>query len=246
MNKKYYWVLLSLMVLLLGCSSSKGLTKDEISKQVLDHQDEIVTYHADIKLDTRLKELSTGLVTQESNAFSDVTINEITLDSYGKIQSDNGQTKTSQEYYSIGEKAYLKTEGAAWMDVSAQQVEYFHNTSSFYSHLTPIVEILSKMGDVEERNKEYVFSFSGESVDVYQRFETPYNLRFANAEPQDIHQEIEVIIDKDTFFIKSVKNSLSAELSGNILQINISHVYDHINDIDDFVIPQKVIDEAKP
>lgn len=245
MNKIYYWVLLSLGILLVGCSSNKGLTKDEISKQVLDHQDEIVTYHADIKLDTRLKELSTGLVTQESNAFSDVTINEITLDNYGKIQSDNGQTKTFQEYYSVGEKAYLKTEDAAWMDVSAQQVEYFHNTGSFYPHLTPIVEIVSKMGDLKETNKEYIFSFSGESVDVYQRFETPYSLRFGNAEPQDIHQEIEVIIDKNTFFIQSVKNTLRAELSGNILEINISHVYDHINDIDDFLIPQEVIDEAK-
>ena len=243
--KKHYWILLLISFLLVACSTNKMINKEELSTKVVENQSKVESYHALINLDTLVKESSSGDILQESQAFSDVTINEKTYDNFGKTQSDNGKTKFLQEYYSIGDEAYLKINDEPWVDASFQQVEYFHNDNSFYPNLVPIVEILSKMADLEETNKEYILKFSGESTDVYQSFETPYSLQFGNVDPKDIHQEITVVIDKENFFIQTIENTLSVKVSGNDLEIYIKHAYDNINNTDDFVIPQEVIDKVK-
>lgn len=243
-SKKLNCLLLVMSFLLIACSPKKSLTKDEIAKNVLDNIGQVQQYHVQINLNSSIKDLKNDIMTQDNETFSDITIDEKTMDSFGKIHSKNIDIVLDEEYYSIDENAYLKVDGGNWEDVSAQQAEYFHHTDSFYTNLTPIVEIMSKMGDLEETNNTFVLTFSGKSVDVYQSFEAPYNLQFGSVEPQDIQQDIEVIIEKENFLIRSIKNQLTTQVSDNDLTIFIKQLYEHFNELEDFDIPQEIIDEA--
>lgn len=244
-HSRLYWLLLFIPLLLVACSPTKNLSKDEITSQVLENEEKVQQYRTEINLNTSIEDMSDGVMTQDNKTYSDITINEATMDSFGEIHSESLQATLDEEYYSIDTHAFIKVNDAQWEDVSSQQAEYFHHTDSFYGNLTPVVEIMSKMGELEETSDSFVLTFSGQSVDVYQAFETPYNLQFGVVEPKDINQEVEVVIDKDSFFINSIQNTLNSELSGSDLTIFIKQAYDHSVSDDEFSIPQEVIDEAK-
>lgn len=243
-NIYIYLILLIIPFLLVACSSSKGLSKDEIAIAVTENQENIEVYNIHINLDTTIKDLSTDTPSQENTTFSDITINEDSMDSFGEIDSKSLDVELIQLHYSIGNQAYMKLNDEKWQDLSSKQEDYFHHTDSFYTNLTPIVDVLSKMGDLEETKDEYILTFSGESADVYHAFQKPYNVQFGTVEPKDVHQDVVVLIDKDTLFLNSVENTMSAEISGQALEIYIKQEYIEINHDVDFEIPEEIINEA--
>lgn len=245
-NIHVYWILLFVSFLLVACSPQSSLTKEEVAEKVRENQDNVELYTMEVNLEIHVKDLTSALITQDTTTYTELTLNEKTMDSYGIIQSSTLEEELLQNHYSVGKQAYLKLNDGTWEDVSSVQEEYFGHMDSFYPNLTPIVDVLSKLGELNETKDEYIFTFSGESADIYHSFQEPYSIQFGFVEPKDIHQEVEVIVEKDTFFLKSINNRLIGKTDVQELEISIQQVYFDMNGDVDFVIPQEVIDEAKP
>ena len=83
--KLFYWLIFLVPLLLMACSpeeslsQGKSLSKEEIAKQVSANKEDVQSYHAEINLDTSVKDLTTNKIVNESKTFTSITINEKTF-----------------------------------------------------------------------------------------------------------------------------------------------------------------------
>lgn len=233
--------LISLFVLF-GCE--KSLSSEEVVSGVKENESLVENYHALIDLSISVTNKESGEVIQESMSKSDIVINEQTLDTYGTInESAAGETLT-QQYYSVDDKAYLNLNDQGWIDMSSQQDELFQSTGTTYPHIVPIVESISKVGELTENEESYVYTFQGKNTDLYASFESPYSLSFGLLSPDEVTQNTKISIDKETLIIKEVFNELSGIQEGHELVMKIHQTYQDMNEMNSITIPQEVIDDA--
>lgn len=228
--------------LVVGCEQS--LSSEEVVTEVKANQESVENYQALIELAVSITKQESGEILQESNSDTDIVFNEINLDNYGTLTASDGTNTMTQEHYSIGDQAYLNLNDQGWMDVSAQQEALFQNTGTTYEQLLPIVEAIDTVGEMTEDDDSYIYSFQGVSEELYSALETPYSLSFGTVPPNEVEHETTLVIDKETLIIEELNSKLSGEQEGHELLMNIKHVYDNMNEMNDMTIPQEVIDAA--
>ncbi|MBM6614472.1 hypothetical protein JTF06_06165 [Desemzia sp. RIT804] len=228
--------------LLMGCEQS--LSSEEVVTEVKANQETVENYQAVIELAVSITNQDSGEVIQESNSDTEIAFDETNLDNYGTISASDGTNTMEQEHYSIGDEAYLNINGQGWMDVSAQQESLFQNTGTTYEHLVPIVETISKVGEMTEDEDSYIYSFQGVSEELYSVLESPYSLSFGTVPPNEVEHDATLVIDKETLIIEELNSKLSGEQEGHELLMNIKHAYDNMNKMNDMTIPQEIIDAA--
>lgn len=230
------------LLLLFGCE--KSLSNEEIVNGVKDNTPTVENYQALIDLSLSITNQESGDVIQESLSESDIVINEETLDTYGTINESATGESLTQQYYSVDDKAYLNLNDQGWMDMSNQQEALFQSTGTTYPNLVPIVESVSKIGELTENEDDYVYTFQGKNADLYSSFVSPYSLNFGSLSPEEVDQKVMVTIDKETLIIKKITNELSGVQDGHDLVMNIQHTYKNMNEMNNISIPQEIIDSA--
>lgn len=226
---------------------NQALTAEEVVAEVDENKEMVENYNAVIDLDLTVTDTEQETTLMETETSMDVAINELTLDTYGTITASGGLTgDIAQEYYSIGDEAYINLNGGGWEDVSSQKETLFQNTETFYTTLIPILEALSAEGEMTENDEQYIFSFQGNSQALFDAFEGPYSVDFGVVPTDQIEHDAAILINKETLFIDQLTNDMTGMEDGGVeIFISIAHSYDSINGIqDELVIPQEVIDAA--
>lgn len=226
-------------LILTACGSE---SKEEVIDQVTKKIDEVENYDTDASLTISVTDLSTNDLIEESALQSLVTIDHKDEMAHGKIISDGEQI----EFYSTKDGVYAQySEGLPWEDMPSQD-QLFSDDDTTYPN---IAHILADIADEEDLEMEqdgdaYIFTFSGTNETIYEAFEEPYSLTMTGAEPKDMEHDLEISVDRKSYAVNHVKNTMSAEGAGQELEFDISQTFDQINDIDPIDIPQEVIAEV--
>lgn len=243
MKKGVLGTALMISLVLAGCSQS--LSSEEVVNEVSANQENVENYHAVIDLGISGTDQASGEVFQDTLTNMDVVINEDTMDTYGKITVEDVAFDAIQEYYAVGEEAYVKMNEGVWQDVSNQKETLFENDQTLYPNLVPIVEAISTAGEMTEEDNAYVYTFQGTNDELYAAFETPYSISFGTVPTNQVEQNARVSINKDTLLIEEISNQLTGALQGQELVITIHQVYENMNEMNDISIPQEVVDAAQ-
>ena len=233
--------LISLLVLF-GCE--KSLSSKEVVSGVKENAALVENYRALIELSISVTNQESGDVIQENMSNSDIVINEQTLDTYGTINESAAGESLTQQYYSVDDEAYLNLNDQGWIDMSSQQNVLFQSTGTTYPNIVPIVESISKVGELTENEEAYIYTFQGKNSDLYASFESPYSLSFGLLSPDEVNQNTKISIEKESLIVMEVFNELSGNQDSHVLVMKIHQTYQDMNEMDSITVPQEVIDAA--
>lgn len=246
--KTKYSLLILLMLLLIvsACGGKKNTikTSEEKSKiisQIEDQVSQVNSYELEIEIDNFVTELSTKTKLMENNLFTNVSIIEEPLQGSAKT-SENNQ---SIELLLTEQETYLKKGEEDWEDVTDQpDISVIFKPT--YQEVVQVISDLESETDVilEEKNDKYLFSYNGKSESIYKAFEDPFTLSLTGLKPKDMNQEISIVVDTETYLIEQVKNLLTGDKEDQRVTISIDQAYKKFNELEEFTIPQEVIDEA--
>ncbi|PGS49377.1 DUF6612 family protein [Bacillus sp. AFS041924] len=228
-------------IIVLG-ACNKELTKKEVIAKVEDHAHEVEDYHAVIKLGVEIVDNSSDKTLQSSKAILTTDLNEKNLEGYGLVESNSNGISTNSEYYFTKENTFINQNNQGWQVVPNQDQIIQDNT--FYKNVFHIIPKIADKLVMTKQADSYVFTFKGKDLDVYRAFEDPYSVKFVGVEPEDVQQDITIVINSKTFYIEKLTNTLKGQKDNISITININHVYKKMNDIEKLKIPKKVIDEA--
>jgi len=238
--KKYLYLLLSLLLIAILTACGKN-SKEEVIEQLENQVDQVETYYTEATVDITMTTPNDD-ANDHSRASSTSYVNEQTNESSGVLMEDEQRT----DYYSTEDTTYAKINDNTWEDMTTQE-EKFKSSDTTYPNVAHILIDLKEHEELEmeEQDEKYIFTFAGKSEAVYQAFERPYSLTIEGAAPKDVTQDVQITVDRESYFIENVQNNLSVEIEGHSFEMEIIQTYNQINSIDDIEIPQEVIDEAE-
>jgi len=227
-------IFITLTLILVACGGKES--KEDVIDSVKEHMDEVEEYHTEFDLDITVH--VDGNLYSESGSSLNITMNEKTLENSGVSTQDDQEL----EYYSTEEATYAQVNDTGWEDVTAQEDDY----KSIESNYKSVAQVLIDLKDVEDLEMEkeddaFVFTFTGNSEDVFKAFEKPYDLQVQGVELEDFEHDFTIVVDSETYFIEEIQSDMSVEVDNEKLAIAIAHTYDKINDIEDIEIPEEVL-----
>lgn len=234
--------LTAVSLLLAGCGTA--LSAEEVASRVAEKAAEVQTYRADIQFDIYAESLNSDEILLDSKTAMEMTMNEETLDNYGTVNVDSMGETVRQAYYSISDQAFMNVNDMGWQDVSDMQSAFFQNEGTLYEALVPIIRELAEEAEMTVEDGSYVFSFKGTDAELFEAFALPYQLQAGDIPPEEMQQQVVAKVDQETFFIQSIDNLLTGEGS-NRVHFYLSHRYEDINDVGEFVIPAEVMETAQ-
>ncbi len=227
-------MLMAAALVLAACGSE---SKEDVIDSIEEKADEVEKYYMETTLDVTGFDADDNVV-DESTGELHVYIDESTGESSGEMIQDSQII----EYYSTNEATYAQMDDSGWEDMAGAE-EQFDQSDTEYGDVAQIIIDLKDDEDfeMEAEDDTFTFTFEGKSEDVYNALENPYSLTFTGLDVEDIEQELTITVDSETYHIEHLQAKLVAEKDGEKLEMNIDHVYEQINDIDDISIPEDVV-----
>lgn len=231
-------MLLAAALVLAACGSE---SKEDVIDSIKEKADDVEQYYMETSLDVTGFDADDNVI-EESTGELQVYIDESSGESSGEMIQDSQVI----EYYSTSEGTYAQMDDSGWEDMSGAE-EQFDQSDTEYSDVAQVIIDLKDDEDfeMEEEDDTFTFTFKGKSEDVYNALESPYSLMFTGVDVEDIEQELTITVDSETYYIEHLQAKLVAEKDGEKLEMNIDHVYDQINDIDEISLPDDVVAAAE-
>lgn len=240
-KRKMLW-LTALPLIMGACGTAQSA--EEVATQVAEKAADVQTYRANIQFDIYAESLNSDEILLDNKSALDITMNEENLDNYGTVKVNDMGEIMRQEYYSVGDQAFLNINDTGWQNVSAMQADLFQNEGTLYETLIPIIKELADTADMTVEDGSYVFSFEGKDAELFEAFANPYQLQTGDIPAEEMEQHVVAKVDQETFFIQSIDNLLSGEGS-NRVHFYLSHRFEDINDVGEFVIPEEVVEASQ-
>ncbi len=241
--KKHLVFILTLgfIFIIAACNSDQSLSKEEVIQEMKQQIDKVESYQTGATISVVLTDVSSENIIESDEGVIQADVIETTFESTGE-SIDNFESK---KHYATNEAIYIQMNDEPWKEGSDQDI-LFNDSFSFYEEVAQILIDLEDEKDLQMEIKEdtYTFTFTGKSASIYEAFEDPYFLSLTGATPNEMEQDMTIIVDRETFYLKQVKNSFTVEKEGVELVISIDQTYEKVNDIDDIGIPNDVIEEA--
>lgn len=233
--------MVSIILLLGACEEKSDLTTSELISKVQDQIEEVKSYSSELNIDTEVKDLSNDNFINQSTVSLDIDMVEPTTEIKGK-KLENGHMLA---HYTTDGGSYVRDGEEDWEDVSEERKQ-FKNEATSYAETAQTIINLQDIEDVKVsmKDKNYIISYKGKSIDVFEAFEEPFALELVDIDPADMEQDVYIVINNDSFAIEEISNTLTAEIDGKSLLLSVSKVYDQLNEIESIDIPKGVIDEA--
>lgn len=243
MRKTIMTTLTATIALTLGACGD--LDQDEVMEEVYEHNDEVESYHTLWELDVEVHDERS---VDESTAKMDLDVVESDNAMKGTMAEGDDETGSPNEYYITNDTTYENEKGWGWDSYPNDEmgIDDVHDDLSIaYNKIATMLHDIEYDVDMETDDDFYIFSFDGSSQDVFEAQDEPYNLEVTGFNDDDINQDLTMKVNKDTFDIENIENTITAENYGGELEMHIEHAFSDINEVDPIDVPEKVKNEAE-
>lgn len=243
MRKTIMMLLISTVFIILGACGD--LDQDEVMEEVKDHTDDVESYHTLWDFQVELHE---GMSVEESTAEMDLDVDEPDNAMKGSITEGDGEDDSTDEYYIADGMTFENEKGWGWDSFRNEEMDIQDvgdDLTIAYSKISTMLDEMEDELDMETDDDYYIFTFNGVSEDVFDAQDDPYSLEVSGIDEDEIIQDLKIKVDKDSFNIEEIENTIEADDNDAELEMSIKHNFSDINDVDSIEVPEEVKEEAR-
>lgn len=129
--------------------------------------------------------------------------------------------------------------GTDWIDISdSVNVDQLYHVTYRNAALS-FADIKSEL-ESEESGDELIYTLNGKSDAVFETFESLFAVEFGNIDTSRIENDVEIIIDKEDSFIRSMTYEAQGEDAEGTYELSGEVAFTSFNDIGDIELPEVV------
>lgn len=236
-------IIILTMIILLGACSDKDLEQDEVMQKIQENNDDVESYHTVWDVGIELEYLDMDQ-TETSDLNMDLKVDHAGDEISGTIKESDDAKESVREYYMMADNYYENDNDSGWISQPPEDLDTKEDLTIAYNQIIIMVDKIENMLEMETDDDHYILTFSGASRDVFAAQDEPYSLEVTGFDEDDIEQELQIEVDKDTLHIVHIENTVTAENDQNELLMAYEHDFSDINEIDGIELPDDVAEEA--